>query len=199
MDWMTGRTAIAFGLTLTAALMLTGVGCKDKKQEDAAKSSKRTDEQLEAMTNEAVLNLDKIYKSAAAYYTTPRMAQGTGLKIDCQFPDNQKMTPDVTGKKCCGGALDADNDNRCDVDTSQWTSRTWSALNFQMNDQHHFGYAFESSGTLTAARFTASAYADLDCDGELSTFQRFGYGDVPESDGDCVVKGASLTKRNELE
>ena len=45
------------------------------------------------------------------------------------------------------------------------------------------------------AKFTASAYADLDCDGVFSTFERYGYGDssVP---GGCAMKGSSATYRN---
>ena len=96
--------------------------------------------------------------------------------------------------------MDTDNDNRCDVDTTQWTTPTWSALNFQMNNQHYFGYSYESSGVGAAARFTASAYADLDCDGVLSTFARFGYGDTPDSDGYCSMKSSSaFYKDKELE
>ncbi len=151
-------------------------------------------------THEAIDRLDMIYRASAHYYTAPRVAAGTGLKIKCQFPANQPMTPDVRNKACCGGTMDIDNDNRCNVDTTQWTTPTWSALNFQMNDQHYFGYRYESSGVGAAARFTASAYADLDCDGVLSTFQRFGYGDTPDSDGYCSMKSSSaFYKDKELE
>jgi hypothetical protein len=53
-----------------------------------------------------------------------------------------------------------------------WSDHTWSALSFQINDEHYFVYSFDSSGTLTAANFTATANGDLDCDGTFSTFQR---------------------------
>ena len=153
-----------------------------------------------AKTTEAIDQLDKMYKSASNYYTAPRVARGTGAKIDCQFPRSQRLTPDVRNLNCCGGKLDRDNDNRCDVDTTQWTTATWSALNFQMNDQHYFGYAFESSGTLAAAKFTARAHADLDCDGTLSTFERYGYGDETASHAECSMKGSSaFYKNNETE
>ncbi len=145
-----------------------------------------------AKTTEAIDELDKLYKSSSHYYTAPRVEKGTGLKIKCQFPVNQVMTPDVTSKKCCAGAAgDTDGDDRCDVDTTQWTTPTWSALNFQMNDQHYFGYTYQSAGTVAAARFTATANADLDCDGTLSTFQRYGYGDESASQAECSMKGSS--------
>ena len=144
-----------------------------------------------AKTTEAIDQLDKIYKGSAFYYATPHVERGTGLKLPCQFPPSQSMTPDVTGKKCCGGINDKDGDDRCDVNVEQWTTPTWSALNFQMNDQHYFGYSYESSGTGSAARFTATANADLDCDGILSTFQRFGYGDESASAAECSMKGSA--------
>ena len=154
-----------------------------------------------AKTTEAIDELDKIYKSASHYYTAPRVQEGTGAKLDCQFPTSQAMTPDVTAKACCGGGGDSDSDDRCDVKTDAWTTAAWSALNFQMNDQHYFGYVFTSNGlTRSAAAFTASAHADLDCDGTLSTFQRYGYGDTSASHAECSMKGSSaFYKNNETE
>jgi len=149
-----------------------------------------------AKTTEAIDQLDKIYKSSSHYYTAPRVAAGTGLKIECQFPANQVMTPDVTSQRCCAKAGDTDADDRCDVDTTQWTTETWSSLNFQMNDQHYFGFTYASAGTIAAARFTATANADLDCDGTLSTFQRFGYGDESASHAECSMKGSSAFYKN---
>ena len=75
---------------------------------------------------------------------------------------------------------------------------------FQMNDQHYFTYAFDSNGkTLSEARFTASAYADLDCDGVFSTFQRMGYGDPSANMAECELlplKGsAAFYVENETE
>ncbi len=145
-----------------------------------------------AKTSEAIDQLDKIYKSASNYYTSPRVVKGSGLKLECQFPTDQAMTPDVTGSNCCKDtSQDADNDDRCDVNVAQWSSPTWSSLNFQMNDQHYFGYQFASTGTTSAARFTASAYADLDCDSIQSTFERYGYGDESGTQAECSMKGSS--------
>ncbi len=144
-----------------------------------------------AKTVEAIDQLDKIYKSAANYYTSPRVARGTGMKLPCQFPESQSMTPNVNNRACCGGEHDSNFNDRCDVNVSLWTTPTWSALNFQMNDEHYFGYEFKSSGTLADAKFTAAAYADLDCDGILSTFERYGYGDPSASHAECSMKGSS--------
>lgn len=143
-----------------------------------------------AKTTEAIDNLDKIYKGAAVYYTSP-MVDKNGVKIPCQFPEDQGVTP--TEGNCCKnqGGPDSDGDDRCDADADVWTTDAWSALTFQMNDQHYFVYAFDSDGTLGAAKFTASAYADLDCDGIMSTFQKLGYGDPAATNAECSMQGAS--------
>ncbi len=150
-----------------------------------------------AKTAEAIDQLDKIYKSAAVYYGRGAVVKGSGLRNECQFPTDQALTPDVTGSNCCKDtSQDADNDDRCDVNVAQWSSPTWSALNFQMNDQHYFGYQFASSGTIAAARMTATAHADLDCDSIQSTFERYGYGDEAASTTDCSIKGGSAFYRD---
>ena len=148
-----------------------------------------------AKTTEAIDYLDVMYKGASNYYSMPRVAVGTGLKLPCQFPKSVKPTPDISKKSCCGPPLDKDNDGRCDVNTQSWAHETWSALNFQMNDQHHFSYSFTSSGVGKNAKFTAAAHADLDCDGVFSTFERYGYADESE-DGFCVMKGSSAFYKN---
>jgi len=146
-----------------------------------------------AKTTEAIDQLDKMYKGAAVYYTAPIVARDTGARIPCQFPATVKPTPAPEGRvhPCCG-PKDADNDDRCDADPNAWTADTWSALNFQVNDPHYFFYEFESNGkTGSAAAFTAKAYADLDCDGTFSTFERYGYGDETSSNVECSMKGSS--------
>lgn len=149
-----------------------------------------------AKTVEAVDELDKIHKSAATYYARGAVLSGSGSAIPCQFPASEAMTPDVTQTLCCGGTSDADKDDRCDVKTSNWSTQTWSALNFQMNDQHYFGYSFVSAGSLASAQFTARANADLDCDGTLSTFERYGYGSEDTHFGECSMRSASAMYTN---
>ncbi len=194
--------ALAVALMFGGVTIVGTIGCKDDKEDEKKKEKKerRKKKRLLKKTSEAIDNLDKIYKSATMYYSNPIVARGTGMKLDCQFPANQGMTPDVRNKACCGGPLDTDGDNRCDVNSGSWSTNTWSSLNFQMNDQHYFGYAFESSGVLGNARFTARAHADLDCDGKLSTFERFGYGEASAASADCTMKASGEIKTtDELE
>jgi hypothetical protein len=49
-------------------------------------------------TSEAIDELDRIYKRSSRYFTVPHVDVNTGKLIDCQFPADQGMTPDVTNK-----------------------------------------------------------------------------------------------------
>ncbi len=143
-----------------------------------------------AKTTEAIDELDKIYKGASFYYTSPHV-DATGKRIFCQFPADQGVTPGTT---CCGllGGKDEDQDGRCDSNSTVWNSKTWSALTFQITDQVYFVYSFDTDGeVLQAAEATANAHADLDCDGTQSTFQRLIKGDPQANYAECASVGAS--------
>ena len=101
-----------------------------------------------AKTTEAIDHLDKMHKSASTYFARGKVAAKSGEPIQCQFPRDTGLTPEISGKVCCGGSRDLDADDRCDVDASLWDTPEWAALNFQMQDQHYFGYEFKSSGAL---------------------------------------------------
>ncbi|MGM0577945.1 MAG: hypothetical protein ACQEXJ_19620 [Myxococcota bacterium] len=135
-----------------------------------------------AKTTEAIDQLDKIYKGAALYYTTPHVNR-RGNKLDCQFPTSTECIP--KGSPCDYP------DNMYPADPSIWTNDTWSALNFQISEPHYFRYCFDASGTLSTAGFTATAHADLDCDGEWSTFQRMGFGDPNATKAECSLQGSA--------
>jgi hypothetical protein len=62
----------------------------------------------------------------------------------------------------------------CPVDPAAWASPPWSDLGFAVSTPTAFvvtiGAWTEESGT---SRIEATAYGDLDCDGQQSTFRRF--------------------------
>lgn len=142
-----------------------------------------------AKTTEAIDELDKIYKGAAYYYTAPHIS-ANGTKLMCQFPTNQGVTPGTT---CCpGGGLDVNKDGRCDSNSLAWKTQTWAALSFQVTDEVYFVYSFGTNGlTLDAAKATANAHADLDCEGTFSTFQRLMFGDPNAQYAECSQVGSS--------
>ncbi len=143
----------------------------------------------QAQTIEALHEIDRIYKRSAQYFATPHLGPN-GENLPCQFPEPQTMTPDITNKACCGGAMDIDKDNRCDVDKGLWTSPTWTALSFQMTESHRYGYTYQSEGVGDSSKFTATANGDLDCDGTLSMFQRTGLANSAV-EGKCMLSTQS--------
>ena len=154
---------------------------------------------LGAKASEAIDNLDRIYKGAAVYFSTPHV-DSYGERLPCQFPRSQGVTP-IEGT-CCGtfGGPDSDGDGACDNGSVDWDTPVWSALSFKMSEHHYFIYSFESSGTGPNATFSANAYADLDCDGVMSTFQRFGFGDPYSNSAECMLQGsAAFYTEKELE
>ena len=53
-----------------------------------------------------------------------------------------------------------------------WEHLTWKSLQFKVDHPHAFAFEFRSDVDSTrTARFTVSAYGDLDGDGVLSTFE----------------------------
>jgi len=153
-----------------------------------------------AKTSEAIDMLDKIYKGSIDYYTTPRVSHDTAELLPCQFPESQGPTP---APNCCGaqGGPDSNGDGKCDSTYDAWDTPTWSALKFQLYDAHYCVYSYETNGmTGPEAQFTATANCDLDCDGEMSTFQRFGKGEPGAYKGECSVSGgAAMFTQDELE
>ncbi|MFT4705452.1 MAG: type IV pilus assembly protein PilA [Bradymonadia bacterium] len=127
--------------------------------------------QTRSKTAEAYMNIRAIFDGSVAYYSQHGV-----------FPESASQTPtrapsDIT-------AL-----------TTEWSSNpTWVALNFALTDPHDFVYQYDSSQSAGSTSFTASAFGDLDGDGDRSTFIRFG---VVEQG---VVKGSGgLYFANELE
>jgi hypothetical protein len=148
-----------------------------------------------AKTAEAGQFVKKIYEGARGYYfetNTPRRAiQANGS----QFP--APVVGLVADSNCCamGGAFD-----KCVPNDSQWSTPTWSALKFAINDPHYFAYGYTNpSGILggQGANFEAIAVGDLDCDGETSTFTM--YGEINSTYADGPSGSAALSRQRELE
>lgn len=149
-----------------------------------------TVQRLRDKAQEATDQIDKIYKGAALYYSTPHTDKN-GERLPCQFPRSQGITP-VEATCCSTGGLggpDTNGDDRCDPDPNLWAGDVWTALNFRISEEHYFTYAFATSGTGPDAMFTITGHADLDCDGTQSTFRRRGYAD-PRAlrAGECSLK-----------
>jgi type IV pilus assembly protein PilA len=62
------------------------------------------------------------------------------------------------------------------VDPTTWAAAPWTCLQFTINEPQFFSYGYVSSGSGTAALYTAVANGDLDGNGVLSTFTLSGSG-----------------------
>jgi len=128
-----------------------------------------------AKTAEADEHIEKLSTGARIYY----MDQHVGQDIDSatmsqRFPVSVPITPALT---CCNGSID-----KCAPSTTQWGADSWEALQFSVDDPHYYRYEFESLGVGGLAEFTARAFGDLDCDTNLSTFERYGWVEVAGND-----------------
>lgn len=173
-----GRLCSAFAL---AALAITFVACE------------KHDEAVEARQM-----LDLIKKGSAAYYSSPRVEAGTGRQVECQFPASTGLTPALVNGKhpCCAGGDKAS----CAAAPDNWNNPTWSALMFQLNSNHYYAYKYESSGVYGAAKFTATAYGDLDCDGNWSTFVLNGQSEPTANAAQCdMASGGKVEETNHEE
>lgn len=168
--------------TLVALSMLLSVGCK---KDGEKKGDAEADKRAKAAKSEAEDNLDKLFRSASSYYTTPRVARTTGSKLDCQFPTTNDWTPTQPGMKTATGC--SSDKKMWEVNTTEWTTMTWSALNFQINDRHFGQYRIESSGRLGDAKATLSARVDPDCDGKFTVYSIDIAGEPNASSAECTV------------
>lgn len=130
---------------------------------------------LRAKSSEADIHLDKIALGARSYYLDPAIVAGA-VTAAPRFPPTVAQTPALP---CCIGSSD-----RCAPEPTQWTSPSWQALQFSLDEPHYYRYEFISSGAGVGAKFTARATGDLDCDGIYSTFER---------DGEVLFLGNDMT------
>lgn len=135
-----------------------------------------------AKTAEARQQLEKMNAGARIYYSEEQRDPATFSPIPPQFPETIGLTPAIP---CCDQP-----GKKCVADVSEWSQPTWKALKFSMDDPHFFLYEFESSGVDNSAVFTAIAHADLDCDGEMSTF--ITKGEIQFNGADVTASGAVI-------
>ncbi len=139
-------------------------------------------------TTEAVINLERMYDGARACTTTTRPPEaGSAIPVK-QLPASVGPTPPLG--ECC-----KNDTHRCEPSAALWTSPSWQALMFSVDDPSYYSYQLTSSGTGADATFKVNAYGDLDCNGTYSTFEMTG---KVGADGSVIPPG-EMKKVNELE
>jgi len=142
--------------------------------------------QKRAKTSEATVNLRRIYDSSVSYFAEDRL-DASGNPLPRQFPVSTGPTP---ARELCSG-----EGGRFAPQAADWETPTWQALQFAVADSSYYRYEYRSAGTDGGASFTVRAIGDLDCDGELATFEMAGTVDESGS----VTSAAGLTSIDELE
>lgn len=133
--------------------------------------------------SDAIRELARIARAAAIYYVKPR-PDATGARMLCQFPRGSIRT--IVAPSCCDKSVSAGGYS-CDAAKIEWNRTLWKALHFQLLGPTAYVYAYDAAGTLGEARYTVSAFGDLDCDGTMSTFRIVGRGDPRSKADDCLV------------
>jgi len=116
---------------------------------DRREAKKRPERGHGPRKNEAELQLNKLGKSAKTYFLTyAAFAKGTAKQLPA--------------KPCCGQP-----NNLC-APTQEWqTDPVWKELDFDIDEENKFQYAYTSDGKT----FHAEAVGDLDCDGITITYK----------------------------
>jgi type IV pilus assembly protein PilA len=144
-------------------------------------------------TVEATMNVRKLFDSSVAYFEAEH-ADKTGNAIAKTFPTSAGPDPGGAAPTASGPCCTKTGD-KCPPAASNFTADTWSALNFSVDDPFYFVYQYDSSGTETAAKFSAWAFGNLDCDATNSTYERGGSVMADRS----VSGGGGLFTKNEIE
>jgi prepilin-type N-terminal cleavage/methylation domain-containing protein len=141
---------------------------------------------------EAPGHLNKIWSGSVTYYMSDftKIQDSAGVALPQQFP-GPAAAWEFNSVQCC-----LETGGKCPGGSSIWASDpVWKALKFALADSHYYMPGFTSSGLGTAARFSALALGDLNCDGNLGSFSRDGY---VTSTGDVAGQTQAIV-RNELE
>ena len=126
-------------------------------------------------TTEATMNVRKLYDSSVTYFAGEHTL-ATGAIVSAQFPATTATLP----------TLASIGDVKITTAPSSWDGvGTWNALQFSVSDPSYFAYQYDSAGTTNDAKFTATAFGNLDGDAAYSTFTRVG------SVVDMEVKGGA--------
>lgn len=101
--------------------------------------------------------------SGLNHLATWASVQAAGFPTQLAYPPAVGRTPEQVP----AGVATRDPDGA-------WSHPTWKLLNFRKEEPHRYSFEFESVCTDAGAHFTASAFGDLDGDGELSRFDVYG-------------------------
>ncbi len=143
---------------------------------------------LTAIAIPAFMKYIKKSKAAEAELTLHQIAQGVLMyhMEKGRLPEGSPITP-AQGSCCTSGG------ETCAAQPALWQAQPWQDIGFSIEGEHHYVYELVVNKKAGQESFTATAYGDLDCDKDYSTFTISG----------SVVNGAmqisEIVKVNPLE
>jgi hypothetical protein len=137
-------------------------------------------------------DLDRMADGAVAWFDEQKIDQ-SGNILARRFPGAGAtlIAPEDWHARVCVDGVSRDYP----ADPEAFSHPVFQALKFQKAEPFRYQYQFVSAGEGSAARFTARAIGDLDCDGVYSTFEKTGR---VGSDGEVVVD-ALVTEKDPAE
>jgi prepilin-type N-terminal cleavage/methylation domain-containing protein len=119
-------------------------------------------------TAEAVGHLNKEWAGSLTYYESDHITAG-GSMLPKQFPGATASWANSGAD--CGCATGA----RCPGGSAVWGGDgVWLSLNFSLPDPHNYLPGYSGVNTGSAAKFTAFARGDLNCNNTTASFSREG-------------------------
>jgi hypothetical protein len=142
------------------------LACDSKDAAPAAASGTPEADSLGAMTEymrksktaEAQVNLRSIARSVI--YASEELAIGADGTPQSVKLAHAPLTP--AAGECCKHPK-----GKCPAGTGDWKQPGWQALSFELADPHYYSYELVVDPT----GFIVRAVGDLDCDGDLATFE----------------------------
>ncbi|MBV71215.1 MAG: hypothetical protein CMH52_07675 [Myxococcales bacterium] len=122
-----------------------------------------------SMSTEAKVNLQRLAMAQRAYYEADR-ADRNGKILPKQFAGPSKLVPGNPTEFMCKDGRPIEFKPTPET----FSAPVWQALGFAIEDPFRYAYQVEIEGKGTLSRFTVRAVGDLDCDGQLSTFEQSG-------------------------
>jgi type IV pilus assembly protein PilA len=146
-----------------------------------------------AKTSEARQMVRKIYDGARQYWLDGHGGPATQFQpLARQFPGGSPPWGAAPG--CCV-SMGAGGADKCEPQAGLWTHPTWVALHFSMDDAHYYAYTYFTASA--NQEFWGNGWGDLDCDGNRSQYQMYGFTDPLYADG--PIGTGLLRRNNELE
>jgi len=136
----------------------------------AAVAPEELDEYVDkSKSAEAWMFVRKMSDGARTYYQVGALDLDAPIDVtDLSAIGTAKTLPDSVGPTPAKGAC-CKTDGKCLPEMTQWETPAWKALDFALRDPHYYSYEFTRGED--GKSFVASAYGDLDCDSEFSTFR----------------------------